>query len=369
MARSKVGPLSTPGKRLKLPNIKVHTETLAAGYYLTYTRHKNDRGGTWTARYFNKTTGKQVTKKIGRPDDYVTADGALFLDYDQACDAAMKWCGEQDRLAYRLATGIQVTSTKETEAFTINSALDLYLADSEMTRHNHKNFLEDKNRIEVNIRAYIGSYEVRTLNKRVLTDWRDNLVTRGKHIRTAQGSPEKFRPPATPEELRMRKVTVNRSVATLKGALNFAAEEGLIPDDFAPWRSLKPFANVTAARQRYLTLDEQKKLIGAIQDEDFRDLVLGALTTGARYNELANLRVRDYQKESQRLYIAFGKGRGSYKTRWVNLSEEAIALFDRRCAGHDDEDLVFTHTHPRRGWAESIWRTTTNGRPVTPTQS
>jgi len=42
------------------------------------------------------------------------------------------------------------------------------------------------------------------------------------------------------------------------------------------------FQKTTSSRVRYLTLDEQRKLVAAC-DDDFRPLVMAALYTGARY--------------------------------------------------------------------------------------
>ena len=57
------------------------------------------------------------------------------------------------------------------------------------------------------------------------------------------------------------------------------------PSD-AAWRRVEPFPDADAARARYFTVDEAKRLINA-SDPDFCRLVQAALVTGARYSELA----------------------------------------------------------------------------------
>ena len=49
---------------------------------------------------------------------------------------------------------------------------------------------------------------------------------------------------------------------------------------------MKPFRGVNAAKIRYLSNDEARRLLNAC-DGDFRTLVAPALQTGARYQELA----------------------------------------------------------------------------------
>lgn len=70
-------------------------------------------------------------------------------------------------------------------------------------------------------------------------------------------------------------------LSVLKAALNRAFEEGKVPSDDA-WRRVKPFRSVDAARVRYLTEDETRRLVNTC-NPDSRPLVQAALFTGARY--------------------------------------------------------------------------------------
>jgi integrase len=82
----------------------------------------------------------------------------------------------------------------------------------------------------------------------------------------------------------------------LKAALNHAWREGKTPSDDA-WRRVRPFPEADAARVRYLTTDEARRLLHAC-DEDFRDIVEAALLTGARYGELAAMTVFGFNRDS-----------------------------------------------------------------------
>ena len=75
----------------------------------------------------------------------------------------------------------------------------------------------------------------------------------------------------------------------LKGALNRAFIDGRVSSDLA-WRRVEPFEAVDAARIRYSTVAEAKRLLNA-SDSEFRPLVRAALETGCRYGELIRLEV------------------------------------------------------------------------------
>jgi integrase len=97
----------------------------------------------------------------------------------------------------------------------------------------------------------------------------------------------------------------------------------------AEWARVKPFKGVNVARKRYLEIAETKRLINACQG-DFRLLVQAALITGARYGELARLKVEDFKRASRTLEIKTSK---SGKGRHVYLTEEGAAFFAQLCAG------------------------------------
>ena len=54
------------------------------------------------------------------------------------------------------------------------------------------------------------------------------------------------------EIARQRRDTANRTMTTLKAALNWARDQQLVEDDRA-WRLVKPYRGTTSARVRFLT--------------------------------------------------------------------------------------------------------------------
>lgn len=75
----------------------------------------------------------------------------------------------------------------------------------------------------------------------------------------------------------------------LRGALNHQVGQDPTIDDRA-WRAVKPFKKADGVRTSYLEVEEQRRLLEACP-AGLRELVAGALYTGARYGELRMLRV------------------------------------------------------------------------------
>ena len=103
--------------------------------------------------------------------------------------------------------------------------------------------------------------------------------------------------------MRRRKSTANRVLTVLKAALNYCFDEKHCDSNDAWGRRLKPFKQVDGKRDRYLSVDESKRLCNAC-DQDFRNLVLAALMTGGRYGELCRLQVHDFNPDAGTLVPA-----------------------------------------------------------------
>ena len=143
-------------------------------------------------------------------------------------------------------------------------------------------------------------------------------------IRGKKGKGPRFRVAADKDEdaVRRRRASANRTLTILKASLNMAWREGNIASDDA-WRRVTPFEQADAARVRYLQIDEARRLISACEPE-FRELVRTALATGARYSELANLRVGDFNPDAGTVHVRASK---SGKGRHIVLAEEGIRRF------------------------------------------
>src|SRR4029078_12633194 len=99
--------------------------------------------------------------------------------------------------------------------------------------------------------------------------------------------------------------------------------------DLGAWPRVKPFKGVSIPRARYLSIAECQRLINASKLA-FRVLVRAALETGARYQELARLRVSDFNADAGTLHIRKSKVN---KDRHVVLTEDGQAFFAALAAG------------------------------------
>ena len=102
----------------------------------------------------------------------------------------------------------------------------------------------------------------------------------------------------------------------LKAALNHAYREGKCASDDA-WRTVRAFREVDAARLRYLSDDEARRLTNACPP-DFRALVTAALLTGCRYGELAAMTIEDFNPDVGTVRVRTSK---SGKPRHVVLTQ------------------------------------------------
>ena len=139
----------------------------------------------------------------------------------------------------------------------------------------------------------------------------------------------------------------------LRAALNHAFNDGKVASDHA-WRKVRPFRKVDAARIRYLTFEEAKRLVNA-SDPEFRPLVQAALQTGCRYGELIGLQVRDFNPDAGTLAIRQSK---SGKPRHVVLTDEGQHLFTMLTVGRSGHELLLQKTNGEP------WRAAHQKRPM-----
>jgi integrase len=87
---------------------------------------------------------------------------------------------------------------------------------------------------------------------------------------------------------------------------------------------VRAFREADAARLRYLSDDETRRLVNACP-ADFRALVTSALLTGCRYGELAAMTVDDFNPDAGTLRVRTSK---SGKPRHVALTQEGREFFE-----------------------------------------
>lgn len=308
--------------RLK-PSPKPYYRTIDPGLHLGYRKGKN--GGRWVVRWY---VGDQdyKTDTIANADDIADADGVAILSFAQAQAVAR----EIRARAARIAAGLPI----ETGPYTVKQCIAEYLTWMEQNR---KGANDARYRAEALIIPKLGAIECEKLSAGELRAWLQQVANTPARIRGKRGGAPRFREADEKDEdaIRRRRASANRTLTILKAALNMAWREAKVASDDA-WRRVTPFEEADAARVRYLQIAEAQRLINAC-DPEFRALVRAALATGARYSELANLRVADFNPDAGTVHVRASK---SGKGRHIVLTEEGAKHFEGQCAGRRETEWI-----------------------------
>ena len=336
-------------KKLK-PSGKPYYRLLDKGVHFGY--RKGRAGGSWVVRVY-KGDQQYVVETIGQADDGAgDADGERIFDFTQGQARARE-------IAASLLNGpskAERAAEAEAPPYTVRICIGEYIEWMESKR---KSARDARSRADALILPKLGDVPCATLTKAQIEGWLNEVAKSAARIRskkTAEGVIERQRfkeAPKDEEAKRKRRATANRTLTVLKAALNRAWRDGKVASDDA-WRRVEPFEEADAARVRYLTIAEAKRLINGAA-EDFRLLVRAALATGARYGELAALKVGDFNPDSGTIHIRTSKsGRG----RHVVLADEGLDLFKERAAGRASGDLLL----PKKGGG--AWQASHQARPM-----
>lgn len=338
MARTVRNPkIDTRSARSRLPERREpYWTVLSAGCALGYRR--GAKGGTWIAR-FRSDDGKQHYGPLGAADDARDPDGLSVFSFGQAQERARAWFDTKAREQ----VGDFVPSDRP---YTVADALDDYRAD--YLRRGGK----AADRLGWSAAAWIkpelGAVELAKLTKGRIVAWHQELAGKPARLRSKAGeAPNHREVDASPEGIRRRRSTANRVLTILKGALNHAHREGKCASDDA-WRTVRAFREADAARLRYLSDDEARRLANACP-ADFRQLVTGALLMGARYGELAAMTVDDFNRDAGTVRVRISK---SGKARHIVLTQEGRDIVATLATGRTGSAKLFLRSNGKQ-WSKS----------------
>jgi integrase len=304
---------SKDARRRLTSRAKPYFRVIERGLHLGYRRLANGAAGPWIARHYLGDR-RYEEEAIGHADDLSDADGVAILTYWQAVEAA------RERMKLRVQSAAGVVGP-----YTVADAITAYL---EFLEHNRGTAYDVRKRMEAHALPQLGKIEVASLTADRLRKWHAGLARKPPRLRSKPGKPQNYRPLADDEDsLRRRRASANRCLAQLKAALNLAWREGKVPSD-TEWRKVRPFESADAARVRYLTLAECKRLLKGCHPP-FQNLVRAALETGARYGELTRLRVEDFNRDTGTVAVRISK---TGKPRHIVLTDAGAAFFAEVCA-------------------------------------
>jgi integrase len=313
-ARTNLAPRKRPYYRLIL-------QSLHLGYY------RGARTGSWSARRFIG-AGHYEETKLGTADDVADADGVTILSFGQAQEKARAWFTARTLAA----SGHEAPLAPHT----VSDALVDYERD--YLRRGGKAVDRLRHSINAHIRPAFGPIELDKLSRAKIESWLEKLANTPPRLRTRQGQATRHRErDDSLEGVRRRRESANRVLTVLKAALNLAYQHGRARSKVG-WESVKPYRDVGASKIRYLNDSESKQLVEAC-DARFRNLVIGALLTGARYGELSMMHKGDFDPVSGTVHIPRSN---SGKARHIYLTEEGQQFFANVAAGKRAADLLFS---------------------------
>jgi integrase len=284
----------------------------------------------WLAR-LRTPEGGYVKSKLGRADDSVAANGASVLDFRQADQMARQWLARQ----HRIAEGMEAEPQAKAKPYTVAEAIADYLTD--YAARGGKGLSPTRASVNAHIIPELGPLAVGRLTRERLKTWHRGLAASAPRLRAKAGKITHRDTSGDPDALRRRQSTANRVLTILKAALNHARAEGKVTCSADAWTGVKAFRETDQPKVRYLLDDEAARLANACPS-DFRELVTAALLTGARYGELASMKVGAFDPQAGTVTIAASK---SGKPRHVFLTDEGRALFVRFTAGQPRTARMF----------------------------
>jgi integrase len=323
-------------RRLKArsePYFHVIEKGLALGY------RKSKAGGSWIVRRYDAATKRNAEARVALADDHREADGVEVLSFGQA----------QRKIMSDAKFQAEEASGKH---YTVGDAVDDYL---EYMRTHRKSAADAAIKLNAYVSQKLREKRLAELAPADFEEWLAAALKRQQRRKTKKERPESKRRakaksvPKEPveaapgklidsdEQRRRRKSTLNRVITTLKAVLNHAHDRQRVATRDA-WAKLSKFKGVDAARLRWLTEAEAKRLMNAAEP-DLRQLIQGGLLTGCRPGELAQARARDFDAKSETMLIPDSK---SSKPRRVPLTAEGVALLESLAAGRKADDLLFT---------------------------
>jgi integrase len=298
---------------------------LSAGCALGY--RKGAKGGSWIARY-RRDDGRQQYESLGAADDARDPDGLSVFSFAQAQERARLWF---DRKAREQAGDFAPLG----RPYTVADGLADYRVD--YLRRGGKAIDRLDWSADAWIKPELGNIELVKLTKARIVAWHHKIAETPARLRTKPGAEQRHREAGdSPEAVRRRRSAANRILTILKAALNHAYREGKCASDDV-WRTVRAFREADAARLRYLTDDEARRLANACTP-DFRALVSGALLTGCRYGELAAMTVDDFNPDAGTLRVCQAK---SGKPRHIVLTQEGRDFIAQRAAGKPGSARLF----------------------------
>jgi integrase len=306
----------------------VHWRALDPDIHLGY--RKGNRGGRWLVRWYAG-DGHYRQETLGTADDLLIEGTLCFED---ACRVARDKVSQQRQREKKRGTCSKIT---------VGDAVASYVAsrDARASARAGRPVKSDAHRLIrfLNCDRQLPGRELGKLTEMDLKNWQSRLQSR-------------------------KTTTKQRTLSDLKAALNacFRDNRRFLPSDFpliikfglkldgVDWDTAEP-----VARENQILSDERvRAIIGAAQeldeDGDFALMVMVLAATGARFSQVARMRVGDAQLKECRLFVPTsrkGKGRATSYTK-IPIGPDIAAAISKAAAGRDSAETLLQHWRYRQ---------------------
>ena len=300
---------------------------LIQGCHLGFRKMSSDSEGTWVARYANSETGKSQKKSFGALDDRVPSER-----YAAAKEAAESWFKH-------LGAG------GSSEIKTIKDACEDYVKHVRTRKGKAKG-----DEIEARFQRWIyadkalANIELSRLSRASLEAWRKRLAQTD-----VVENPHAERKVTRPRSL----ATLNRDMAALRAALNFAHDHGHVTSDL-PWRvALKAAsgAGANGRRDQYLDRGQRRALLTHASDE-IRPFLTALATLPLRPGALAALTVGQFNEKLAVLTV--GKDKAGNDRR-LPLPETLVKFLAAASEGKDAAHPLLPRGNGKP-WTKDAWK-------------
>ncbi len=303
------------------PRRDPYWEKISSGCFLGFRKMSASSSGSWSARFYDEHSNKQVYKTLGDFSELAPSER-----FDEAQSAAREWFKH-------LGKG------GASEALTVKEVCERYVNRTTSERGEKAGVDVQQRFVRYVYDEKIAKIVIDKLRPTHLEEWRKTL----RETPTMSG-PRKGK--------KRSDSALNRDMACLKAAFNLAYRDGLTTSDFA-WRNqLMAVKNADRRRRTYLDLEQRKTLISKCPS-DLANLVEAMCLLPLRPGAFADLKVGSFDSRLSTLNV--GKDKSGHD-RLISLPPRAANFFKNMCVNKLPTAHILTRANGKH-WEKDYWKT------------
>ncbi|PKO70415.1 MAG: integrase [Betaproteobacteria bacterium HGW-Betaproteobacteria-16] len=319
--------IDTVDSRNKLkPRAEPYWVKLSSGCMLGFRKMTSSSTGNWIARYRCADTGKRDKRSLGEFEDKAPSQR-----YDEAKRTAEAWFSH-------LGKG------GSSEAVTVSGACKRYVKHVRANRGDAPaDDLEMRFKRWVYQDPVLANVELSKLSKTRVENWRSSMALTPVKVNRDNREEPVTRPRSAS--------SVNRDIAALRAALNYAHDAGDVTADLA-WRvALRPAKNVDGRRDVYIDIEQRRQLIENAPS-DLATYLCGMSSVPLRPGALAALKVSNY--DARLSVLTIGKDKAG-KDRKIKLPPATANMFEKQCENRPTDASIFCR-EDGQAWNKDAWK-------------